>query len=181
MNKIKMSVGSEQVIITKIFKLLLTAVLSILVVIAAAGCQDKIAGDLPSTEAAYTPDIGNSSAEVLKGQSYSTKDEVALYIHEFSSLPPNFITKKEAAALGWDSSKGNLWDVANKKSIGGDRFGNREGLLPAAQGRVYYECDINYYGGFRGAERLVYSNDGLIFFTGNHYETFEQLYGEGYR
>lgn len=61
-------------------------------------------------------------------------------------------------------------------SIGGDRFGNREGLLPDAEGRKWYECDINFSGGFRGAERIVYSNDGLIYYTSDHYESFTQLY-----
>lgn len=110
--------------------------------------------------------------------SYTTKEEVALYLHQHRALPPNFITKSEAAALGWEASKGNLWDVADQKSIGGDRFGNREGLLPSKEGRQYYECDINYDGGYRGAERIVYSNDGLVYYTPDHYESFELLYGE---
>jgi ribonuclease T1 len=114
--------------------------------------------------------------QVKKGQNYSTKDEVAAYIHEFKELPPNFITKKEAEKLGWDNSKGNLWNVTNKKSIGGDSFGNFEGLLPKASGRKYYECDINYNGGYRGAERIIYSNDGVIYYTNDHYKTFKKLY-----
>lgn len=107
---------------------------------------------------------------------YSTRDEVALYIHTYGKLPSNYITKKEAQALGWDSSRGNLWDVTDGKSIGGDRFGNYEELLPVKEGRKYYECDINYEGGYRGSDRIIYSNDGLIFYTEDHYETFEQLY-----
>jgi len=114
--------------------------------------------------------------KVEKGLSYSSKDEVAAYIYKFNELPPNYITKKEAQDLGWDNSKGNLWEVSDKKSIGGDRFYNREGLLPEIDNRQYYECDINYYGGYRGAERIVYSNDGLIFYTDDHYESFERLY-----
>jgi guanyl-specific ribonuclease Sa len=117
-----------------------------------------------------------TAAKVKKGQNYSTKNEVAAYIHEFKELPPNFITKKEAEKLGWDNSKGNLWKVTDKKSIGGDSFGNFEGVLPKASGRKYYECDINYKGGYRGAERIVYSSDGLIFYTNDHYKTFEKLY-----
>ena len=109
---------------------------------------------------------------------YSTKDEVALYIHIYGELPDNFITKNEAYDLGWDSDKGNLWKVADGMSIGGDKFSNREGLLPKAKGRQYYECDINYNGGYRGAERIVYSNDGLIYYTNDHYESFTCLYGE---
>lgn len=114
--------------------------------------------------------------QVKKGSAYSTKDEVAEYIHKFGSLPPNYITKNEAQAAGWDSGKGNLWQVTDRKSIGGDRFGNREGLLPKANGRKYFECDINYSGGHRGPERIVYSNDGLIFYSGDHYNHFERLY-----
>ena len=114
--------------------------------------------------------------QIKKEKSYSSKNEVAAYIHEFKVLPDNYINKTEAQKLGWDNSKGNLWKVTNQKSIGGDGFANREGLLPKANGRKYYECDINYKGGYRGAERVIYSNDGLIFYTNDHYETFQQLY-----
>lgn len=109
---------------------------------------------------------------------YNTIKEVALYINIYGELPENFITKKEAISLGWDSKEGNLWEVTDKKSIGGDEFGNREGLLPKGEGRQYYECDINYEGGFRGAERIVYSNDGLIYYTDDHYKTFKLIYGD---
>lgn len=109
---------------------------------------------------------------------YRTKDEVALYIYLYGELPDNFITKNEARDLGWESSEGNLWEVADGMSIGGDRYYNSDEQLPEIKGRKYYECDINYNGGFRGAERIVYSNDGLIYYTGDHYESFECLYGE---
>jgi len=121
-----------------------------------------------------TNDIGQITVE--KGERYTSKEKVASYIHTFQEPPPNYITKKEARDLGWDNSKGNLWDVAAQNSIGGDRFYNREGLLPEADERLYYECDINYSGGYRGAERIVYSNDGLIFYTNDHYQSFERLY-----
>lgn len=115
-------------------------------------------------------------SEVIEDGTYSTTEEVAEYIHKYKKLPKNFITKKEAMALGWESSKGNLWEVTEKMSIGGDVFGNREGRLPKKDKRKWYECDVNYYGGYRGEERIVYSNDGLIFYSHNHYETFKQLY-----
>lgn len=105
---------------------------------------------------------------------YSTPEEVALYIHTYGDLPDNFITKKEAEQLGWDSKKGNLWDVAEGKSIGGDHFGNYEGLLPEEDS--YTECDVNYNGGYRGSERIIFSDDGDIYYTGDHYKSFEQLY-----
>ena len=93
-------------------------------------------------------------------------------------LPDNFITKAEAEALGWDSSRNYLSDVAPGKSIGGDRFGNYEGLLPKASGRQYHEADCYYTEGKRNAYRLVYSTDGLYFYTEDHYESFEQMYPE---
>lgn len=110
---------------------------------------------------------------------YTSKEDVALYLHTYGKLPSNFISKKEAEELGWkqkDGEAGQLHVVAPGMSIGGSSFGNREGLLPTKKGRKYYECDINYEKGNRGAERIVYSNDGLIFYTGDHYESFEQLY-----
>lgn len=109
---------------------------------------------------------------------YYSKGDVALYLHLYSKLPPNYITKEDAVAQGWAASKGNLWEVTREKVIGGDRFWNREGLLPAKEGRLFYECDVNYYGGFRGPEKIVYSNDGLIYFTNDHYQSFELLYWE---
>lgn len=117
-------------------------------------------------------DIGNSD----ENGTYTDPLSVAEYIHTYNKLPSNYITKKEASDLGWESEKGNLWEVTDKMSIGGDKFGNREGLLPKKEGRTYYECDVNYEGGYRGAERIVFSNDGLIFYTDDHYESFTQLY-----
>ncbi|KOY16573.1 ribonuclease [Paenibacillus xylanivorans] len=102
-------------------------------------------------------------------------DEVAKYISEHNELPENYITKKEARELGWEPSNGNLEKVAPGKSIGGDVFQNREGLLPKKKGRTWYEADINYSGGTRGSDRILYSNDGLIYKTTDHYRTFEQI------
>ena len=119
-----------------------------------------------------------TQAAISENGAYSSKDEVAEYLHEFGHLPPNYLTKKEAQDLGWVASKGNLWEVAPGKSIGGDRFGNREGLLPEAPGRKYYECDIDFDGSYRNAKRIIYSNDGLIFYTEDHCKSFRQLYGE---
>ncbi len=113
---------------------------------------------------------------VTEEGTYSDKEHVALYLHTFGHLPDNYLTKSEAESLGWVSSAGNLWEVAPGKSIGGDKFGNREGLLPSASGRKWYECDIDFDGGRRNAKRIVFSNDGLIYYTEDHYSTFTQLY-----
>lgn len=108
---------------------------------------------------------------------YTTKEDVALFIHLYDRLPQNFITKNEARALGW--SGGALKDIAPGKCIGGDRFGNYENLLPKKQGRIYTECDIDTLNApSRGAKRLVFSNDGLVFYTDDHYASFDLLYGE---
>lgn len=100
---------------------------------------------------------------------------IADYLFEHGELPDNFITKKEAEALGWDSSENYVGDVAPGKSIGGDRFGNYEGLLPKASGRQYYEADCYYEGKKRNGHRIVYSNDGLVFYTDDHYESFVEM------
>ena len=107
--------------------------------------------------------------------SYTSKDDVALYIHTYGHLPNNFITKNEARELGWEG--GSVEDYAPGCSIGGDRFGNYEGILP--EGKKYTECDIDTLGrSSRGSRRIVFSNDGCIYYTDDHYETFELLYGE---
>ena len=118
--------------------------------------------------------------EVNYGYDYSDPDEVALYLHVFIELPFNYLTKAEARDYGWDSRNGNLWDVTDKMSIGGDVFGNREGLLPNKRGRTWYECDVNYFGGYRGPERIVFSSDGLIYYSPSHYQDFELLYDGWY-
>lgn len=102
-------------------------------------------------------------------------DDVAAHVSKTGQLPSNFITKAEAQGLGWNPKLGNLDVVAPGKSIGGDVFKNTEGLLPKAPGRTWYEADINYTGGFRGTDRLLYSNDGLLFKTTDHYKTFTQI------
>ena len=101
---------------------------------------------------------------------------IADYLFEHGKLPENFITKEEAQDLGWDSSRNYVSDVAPGKSIGGDRFGNYEGQLPKAKVRKFFECDANYTGGKRGAERIVYSSDGRVWYTKDHYGTFEELF-----
>ena len=102
-----------------------------------------------------------------------SRECVSAHIRRTGSLPQNFITKKEAGELGWQG--GDLWRYARGKSIGGDRFGNFERRLPDKKGRIWRECDIEYRGGARGAKRLIFSNDGLIFYTADHYESFERV------
>ena len=109
---------------------------------------------------------------------YNSKEDVALYIHLYGHLPDNYVTKKEAQDLGW--SGGSVERYAGEgTAIGGSYFGNYEGLLPEEAGRSYTECDIDTVGNSsRGAKRIIFSNDGLVYYTEDHYESFVLLYGE---
>ena len=130
--------------------------------------------ELPAATEAAAPD---EEALPDENGSYTTREDVLAYLIAYGHLPSNFITKNDARAAGWEG--GSLEPYCPGKCIGGDRFGNREGLLPTARGRTWTECDINTLGKrSRGAERIVFSNDGLIYYTGDHYESFELLYGE---
>ena len=114
---------------------------------------------------------------IAEDGTYTTAEDVALYLYTYGHLPENFMTKKEARNLGWEG--GGLEPFAPGMCIGGDRFGNYEGILPDAEGRSWTECDIDTLGASsRGAKRIVFSNDGLIYYTDDHYETFTLLYGE---
>lgn len=106
---------------------------------------------------------------------YSSMEEVAVYLASYGELPENFLTKSEAEKLGWNNRLGNLDEVAPGCSIGGNRFGNYEGVLPDAKGRTWIECDINYEGGYRNGERICYSSDGLIYYSDDHYATFTRV------
>lgn len=159
---------------------LLTAVVENLPEETEAPAQPEAPAETPppaeTAAPAQTPEETAPASSVIYGETYTDPYDVADYLHAYGELPPNFITKNEAKELGWDSAKGNLWDVAPGMSIGGDRFGNREGLLPKADGRTWYECDVNYEGGYRGADRVLYSSDGLIYCTFDHYESFTAIY-----
>lgn len=158
-------------------KKLLALLLALAMLLIPAGCamtgaaadleESGTAGDLPPAEEAALEEDGW----------YYSAEDVSLYLYLYGDLPENFITKAQARELGWEG--GSVERYAPGCAIGGDTFGNREGLLPRAEGRVYYECDINTDGrDSRGGERLVFSNDGLIYYTGDHYESFVLLYGE---
>ena len=135
--------------------------------------------DTPAPEDVAAPEDtpAQDAPDIAEDGAYTSKDDLALYIHLYGHLPDNFLTKKEAEALGWPG--GSLEPYAPGMCIGDSRFGNYEGALPEAESRVYTECDVDTLGAEkRGAKRIVFSNDGLIYYTADHYETFELLYGE---
>lgn len=161
----------------KLFSLLMLLVLLL------TACSAPVS-ETPAETAALSAETQAPAVETLPEEtepyidpygSYTTKEDVALYIHLYGELPLNFMTKKQARELGWE--RGSLEPVAPGMCIGGDWFGNYEGLLP--EDREYTECDIDTLGkDSRGAKRIVFSDDGLIYYTEDHYESFELLYGE---
>lgn len=172
-------------------KKLLSVFLVLAMLFSLASCEEYLVyedgyDDSYVSDAAQETESGDKTEALTESETepqlsedgkYTTKEDVALYIHLYGKLPQNFITKNEARALGWEG--GSLEPYAKGKCIGGDRFGNYEGLLPKKSGRTYTECDIGTLGAdSRGPERIVFSNDGLIYYTPDHYESFELLYGE---
>lgn len=149
-------------------KKILPVFLILFLMIFFAGCLNQ---DTPAEkdEASYQEVSAGSSNEIDENGSYTSKEDVALYLHTYGKLPGNFITKKEASELGWRA--GSLEPYAPGKCIGGDRFGNYEGHLPEED--KYHECDIDTLGkNNRGSKRIVYSDDGDIYYTEDHYRSF---------
>lgn len=140
------------------------------------GCS-QILNTAQTSQVLYETETETITEMLAEDGVYTSKEDVALYIHLYGKLPENFITKKEAKALGWEG--GSLEPYAPGKSIGGDRFGNYEGILPEEDGVIYKECDIDTMGADqRGAKRIVFSNEGAVYYTEDHYKSFELLYGE---
>ena len=135
--------------------------------------------DSPTSAPTATPVRTEKPTAAPKQTAITAPQDIADYIFAHGTLPDNFLTKNEARQLGWDSSKNYVSDVAPGYSIGGDRFGNYEGLLPDASGRKWYEADANYTVGPRGAERILYSSDGLVYYTNDHYQTFTEMHPSG--
>lgn len=168
------------------FKRLTALLMALILLLSMAACGGDEAvsigiiggADGPTAIFVTGPDGTDESDPILDADGwYYSAEDVSLYLYLYGCLPENFITKNEARELGWDG--GSVEDYAPGCAIGGDKFGNREGLLPKAEGRQYYECDIDTDGeDSRGAKRIVYSNDGLIYYTEDHYESFALLYGE---
>lgn len=134
--------------------------------------------EAPQDEAAPADEVSETADTVGEHTYYYDVDHVVLYLDTYGHLPENYITKDEARALGWEGGSVEVYQEG--AAIGGDRFGNREGLLPEQTGRSYTECDINTDGAdSRGAERLIFSNDGLYFYTSDHYASFTELTVDG--
>lgn len=148
----------------KLLSSILIIVLALIGTLFSAGIMADDPNDVNAT---------NGSVHVSEDGRYVTAPEVAAYIKQYHKLPSNYITKKEAQSLGWQG--GPLKSYAPGKSIGGDVFTNRQGILPAI-GSKYIECDIDANGTSRGAKRIVYSaEDYRVYYTDNHYESFKEI------
>lgn len=158
----------------KKYSILLVLILALLT--AFFGVPGEEEAYIPAAEDIVAAQVQDDGSTLISADGiYTSKEDVALYIHTYGCLPQNFMTKDEARDLGWEG--GSLEEFAPGMCIGGDRFGNYEGLLP--DDRDYTECDIDTLGAQkRGAKRIVFSDDGLIYYTDDHYESFELLYGE---
>lgn len=110
---------------------------------------------------------GTATIQDINGADYWLKNR--------HKLPYYYLKKGQAKKLGWKSRTGNLHKIIPGKQIGGDIFMNNKGKLPSSPGRTWYEADINYTRGFRNTHRILFSNDGLIFVTYDHYETFFEI------
>lgn len=130
------------------------------------------------TETIRSGNHSQDSQNTVSGSSSQPIDQltdektVIDYVRQNHKLPNYYITKNEAKKQGWNASKGNLCEVLPGKAIGGDRFGNREKKLP--QGENYYEADVNYNCGNRNADRIIFTRNGDVYLTKNHYKSFEK-------
>jgi len=180
------------------FRKYLLALLSAATLFSASGCTKKKPEPTPTptaetepaaTEKSENPEVteepvttpeatdepvSTPEASISEDDIYDTKDEVALYIYTFHHLPSCYMTKKEARKRGWEG--GALNRTIKGMCIGGDYFGNYEGLLPET-GEDYYECDIDtMYKKSRGSKRIIYTESGDVWYTDDHYESYTQLY-----
>lgn len=151
-------------------KLIIAAILA--VVASYAGLREKSSPTVPARHEQPVSSRQNSSSDISV---LTQQQRVADYLRQHQQLPAYYLRKGDARKQGWDPAKGNLCQVLPGRAIGGDRFSNREGGLPDKNGRRWFEADVNYQCGRRGTDRMLYSSDGLIFVTRDHYRHFEAV------
>lgn len=167
-----------------VYKLIIVLLLVLIAVRYIKGCAQK--GNRPPHQNKEQPAVKNIQPESDTQHQQNTIGEngsideltkeslVVAYVKQHNRLPDYYIKKKQARKLGWNPAEGNLCEVLPGKAIGGDFFTNREGSLPEKPERTWYEADLNYNCAHRNADRLLFSNDGLVFVTKDHYKTFVQ-------
>ncbi len=112
---------------------------------------------------------GEATKDGLMGADY--------YLIRYGKLPDYYIDINNLRELGWKDGKSPS-KYAPGKMLTRGRYFNDNKHLPDAPGRLWFECDINYYEGRRNQHRILYSNDGLMFVTYDHYETFYEIINE---
>jgi len=143
-------------------------------VIATASVETGSFDEGASSEAKPQLEKNQSRDGSQQGIDALTREDIVIqYVKENKKLPAYYVTKSQAKRQGWEASKGNLCDVLPGKAIGGDRFSNREGNLP--QGVQYYEADVNYSCGRRNADRIIFTDNGEVYLTKNHYKSFNKM------
>ncbi|MEQ4623935.1 ribonuclease domain-containing protein [Providencia manganoxydans] len=156
----------------RVISLVLMAILIVLSLYFNTGEQQGAKqADKPVTTTEQTIEVQNAQ----KIDELTKQANVVSYLQKHQQLPSFYITKKAARDAGWNPKQGNLCEALPGKAIGGDRFSNREKQLPTAPNRQWYEADLNYNCGHRGADRLLYSSDGMIYVTADHYKSFEKI------
>ena len=165
----------------KLFRLFVVLLAAVLVLSACSASALEIAKKkkntaTPAATAVTTPAPTAKPAPTATPGPMDEAQRIADYIFKHGRLPNNFITKRQAKSLGWDSSINYVSDVAPGMSIGGDYYGNYERLLPKVENRLYYEADCFYRGGKRNRYRIVFSNDCHVWYTEDHYQTFIELF-----
>lgn len=156
----------------RLFVLLVAAVLLMSGSTASASGKNKKNTPTP----VVTPEATVTPAVTVTPGPMDAAQELADYIFEHGELPENYIRKKDAEAQGWKTTYRYVGDIGPGITIGGDYFGNYEKLLPVVKGRKYYEADCFYQGGPRNEYRIIFSNDGHVWYTGDHYNTFTELF-----
>lgn len=154
-------------------KLIIAAILAIVATAAGLRHPSKPPADRQQAAHTSTASATNSSSDI---STLTQQQRVADYLHQHQRLPAYYLTKGEARKQGWEPSRDNLCQSLPGRAIGGDRFSNREKVLPEKQGRHWFEADVNYDCGRRGSDRMLYSSDGLIYVTKDHYRNVEQVY-----
>lgn len=164
----------------RIYKILIFIIAAVIMIAAITGkwLNKRTHGNLSAKNKIEYRNHDNPEANKIhrfNGTVINDFNGVARYIHEHGKLPDNYITKEKARDWGWEPGD-DLSKTCPEYSIGGDVFTNSEGYVPSKDGRIWRECDINYVSGHRNALRILYSSDGLIYKTEDHYSSFTKMY-----
>ncbi len=131
-----------------------------------------LAGNL-FTSSAEGPHAEKAST-VQSNEVINTFEGVADYIVKYGRLPDNFITKAEAAKLGGTRKRQSRRSSAWKKHR--RRYLSKQRKAASRCGRTRMERSRHQlYIGIPGSDRIVYSNDRLVYKTTDHYKTFTRM------